>query len=326
MDKYCDACPRGCRADRAAGQLGFCGCGDTAHITRVSLHKWEEPTVSGVLGSGTLFFSGCSLRCVFCQNRDISRNERGREMSARELADAMLALRQAGAHNVNLVTPTHYIETVVKALELVKPSLGIPVVYNCGGYESLRSLKRLEGLIDVYLPDLKYFSSELSARYSAAPDYFEVAASALSEMYRQVGGATFAPYRGGNEGAKGACDTSVLCHTEEGGDLIVKGVIVRHLVLPGCRKDSIQLLEALASLLPVDGIRLSLMRQFTPDFVSREDYPELCRRLTRFEYESVLKKADELGFIGYSQSAEAASAEFTPEFCSAEAFELLDKN
>ena len=326
MDKYCDACPRGCRVDRAAGQLGFCGCGDTAHLTRASLHKWEEPTVSGTCGSGTLFFSGCSLRCVFCQNRDISRSEKGRAMSATELADAMLALRQAGAHNVNLVTPTHYIETVTKALELVKPSLGIPVVYNCGGYESQRSLERLDGLVDVYLPDLKYFSSELSARYSAAPDYFRVASAALAEMYRQVGRATFAPYLGGNKDAKGACDTSTLRFAEEEGDLIVKGVIVRHLVLPGCRKDSMQLLEALASLLPVGNIRLSLMRQFTPDFVPREEYPELCRRLTAFEYESVLKKADELGFIGYSQSAEAASAEFTPEFCSAEAFELLDKN
>ena len=159
----------------------------------------------------------------------------------------MLSLQNAGAHNINLVTPTHFLLTVTEALELAKPKLGIPVVYNCGGYEKVESLRRLEGLIDVYLPDLKYFSSELSAKYSSAPDYYKVASEALLEMHRQVGGCVF------------------------DGELIKKGIIVRHLVLPGCRKDSIALLQRLSELLPIGDIRLSLMRQFTPDFVSRDD-------------------------------------------------------
>ena len=169
-ENYCTACPRGCRADRSRGEVGFCRCGETAHLSRASLHMWEEPPVSGARGSGTLFFAGCSLGCVFCQNRSISRGESGREFSDDALVSAMLSLRDAGAHNINLVTPTHYLNAVVRALEKAKPQLGIPVVYNCGGYEKVESLKRLDGLVDVYLPDCKYCSSELSARYSAAGD------------------------------------------------------------------------------------------------------------------------------------------------------------
>lgn len=300
MEEKCMACPRECGAVRSKGEMGFCGCGETARLSRVSLHMWEEPPISGTRGSGTLFFSGCSLRCVFCQNKAISRGGEGREFSPDELVRAMLTLEEAGAHNINLVTPTHYLNAVVAALEKVRPRLGIPVVYNCGGYEKKESLIRLDGLVDVYLPDLKYFSSELSARYSAAPDYFEVASRAVTEMYRQVGNVRF------------------------DGDLVKRGVIVRHLVLPGCRRDSIALLKKLADLLPTDGIRLSLMRQFTPDFVSPDEYPELCRRLTSFEYESVLREADKLGFVGYSQSAESADKGYTPDFNTDEAFALLD--
>ena len=300
MEERCMACPRECGADRSKGELGFCRCGDAARLSRVSLHMWEEPPISGTRGSGTLFFSGCSLRCVFCQNKAISRGGEGREFSSDELARAMLTLEEAGAHNINLVTPTHYLKTVVSALEKAKPRLGIPVVYNCGGYEREVSLRRLEGLVDIYLPDLKYFSPELSARYSAAPDYFSVASKAVSEMYRQTGDIRFE------------------------GELIKSGVMVRHLVLPGCRHDSIALLRRLAELLPVSGIRLSLMRQFTPDFVSPDEFPELCRRLTSFEYESVLREADKLGFVGYIQSAESADKGYTPDFNTPEAFALTD--
>ena len=259
---------------------------------------WEEPPVSGIRGSGTVFFAGCNLRCVFCQNKKISRGGAGRFYSEDDLIRAMYSLRDEGAHNINLVTPTHYTRALARVLERVKPSLGIPVVWNSGGYESVGSLRMLDGLVDVYLPDLKYFSPELSARYSAAPDYFEVAAKAIGEMYRQTGEAVF--------------NTETVDKREV--ELIKRGVIVRHLVLPGCRKDSLRLVEELSHIVPVDGVRLSLMRQFTPDFVDGERYPELKRRLTSFEYDSVVKRATALGFDGYTQGADAASAAFTPDF------------
>ena len=299
MITECNICPRGCKVDRSA-KRGFCGASDGISVSRISLHQWEEPPISGTNGSGTVFFTGCNLRCVFCQNRVISSDKgafsNARRLSVKELADAMLRLQELGAHNINLVTPTHFVPQIAEALSLAKPNLSIPVVYNSSGYESVSSLKLLEGLVDVYLPDLKYFSPELSAKYSAAADYFEVASAAIREMHRQVE------------------------KNEFSGELMVKGVIVRHLVLPGCRRDSIELLGALSSLLPVGEIKLSLMRQFTPDFVDGEKYPELCRRVTTFEYNSVLKRAGELGFDGYSQAAESAVSAYTPDFNSPEAF------
>lgn len=255
---------------------------------------WEEPPVSGTRGSGTVFFAGCNLGCVFCQNKKISRSPSGRIYTEDELCDVMLRLESEGAHNVNLVTPTHYTESIARALEKVKPRLSVPIVWNSGGYESVKTLRALEGLVDVYLPDLKYFSPELSERYSSAPDYFEVASEAVAEMYRQTGDAVFAE--------------------EDGVELIKKGVIVRHLLLPGCRKDSLRVIEALAGILPADGVRLSLMRQFTPDFVDKEKYPELARRVTSFEYDSVVKRASALGFDGYTQAADSATAVYTPDF------------
>ena len=297
-NKYlCSDCPRACRADREV-KHGFCGVSDGVYVSRAALHMWEEPPVSGIRGSGTIFFAGCNLRCVFCQNKKISRGGAGRLFSEDDLIKAIYSLRDEGAHNINLVTPTHYTRVLARVLERVKPALGIPVVWNSGGYESVESLKMLDGLVDVYLPDLKYFSPELSARYSAAPDYFEVAKRAIAEMYRQTGSAVF--------------ETEELDGRET--ELIKKGVIVRHLLLPGGRKDSIRILEELATLIPTGGVRLSLMRQFTPDFVDGEKFPELKRRITSFEYDSVLKKASELGFDGYTQGAEAASAAFTPDF------------
>ena len=293
----CSDCPRACGVKREEKQ-GFCGVSEGIYVSRAALHMWEEPPVSGIKGSGTVFFAGCNLRCVFCQNKKISRGGAGRLYSEDDLIRAMYSLRDKGAHNINLVTPTHYTRSLARVLEKVKPSLGIPVVWNSGGYESVGSLRMLDGLVDVYLPDLKYFSPELSARYSAAPDYFEVAAKAIGEMYRQTGEAEFT--------------TETVDGREV--ELIKRGVIVRHLVLPGCRKDSLRLVEELSHIVPVDGVRLSLMRQFTPDFVDGERYPELKRRLTSFEYDSVVKRATELGFDGYTQGADAASAAFTPDF------------
>ena len=298
----CNICPRRCNAVRRE-HVGFCGAPDEIYISRASLHKWEEPPVSGERGSGTVFFAGCNLRCVFCQNKRISSDPDAFSgavaVTPEELCDIMLRLQDAGAHNINLVTPTHYSLGVIRALRLAKPRLTVPVVYNSSGYESVETLKRLSGLVDVYLPDLKYFSSELSARYSGAGDYFKIASAAISEMLSQVGEPLF----------------------KEG--LIKRGVIVRHLVLPGCRKDSMNVLEALSRMMPPDKIKLSLMRQFTPDFVDREKYPELCRKITTFEYDSVVKRAGELGFDGYIQSAESASAEYTPMFNCQEAFQTV---
>ena len=301
MAEKCNVCPRGCSVDRSTA-IGFCGAGDSMAISRIALHEWEEPSISGTRGSGTIFFAGCNLRCVFCQNKEISASKTAfslaRIYSQGELLDAMLRLEEAGAHNINLVTPTHFVRELTKVLEEAKKRLTIPIVYNSSGYESVDSLDALSGLVDVYLPDLKYFSSELSAKYSAAPDYFKVASRALLKMYSSVGEAII----------------------EDG--LMKKGMIVRHLVLPSCRRDSIALLCELAELLPIDKIKLSLMRQFTPDFVDKDRYPELARRITTFEYESVLKHASSLGFDGYIQSAESATSAYTPSFNCNEAFSV----
>lgn len=298
----CRDCPRNCGVDRK-NKMGACGVPREIYVARAALHMWEEPPVSGARGSGTVFFSGCSLGCVFCQNKSISRRPFGKVMDDKELADVMLGLQEEGAHNINLVTPTHYTRELARVLERVKPSLGIPVVWNSGGYESAESLRMLEGLVDVYLPDLKYFSPELSKRYSGAPDYFEVAKTALTEMYRQTGGVVLVKERIANDMGEKA-DV----------ELIKKGIIVRHLVLPGCRRDSVRVLEELAELLPVDRVRLSLMRQFTPDFVEKDKFPELGRKTTSFEYDTVVKRAGELGFEGYTQGAASATASYTPDF------------
>ena len=252
---------------------------------------YEEPPISGERGSGTIFFGGCNLGCVFCQNKAISRGGAGRELDGVQLEREMLSLAEQGAHNINLVTPSHYLLSLVPVLERVKPRLGVPVVCNCGGYESLEALRALEGLVDIYLPDFKYYSSELSARYSHAPDYFEVARAAILEMYRQQPSLAYGEDR-----------------------MLKRGLVVRHLVLPSCRKDSIAVLEALSEMMPADSFLLSLMSQYTPEFCDSEKYPELGRRLTGFEYDSVSKRAIELGFDGFFQDRASASAKYTPEF------------
>ena len=251
---------------------------------------YEEPAICGERGAGTVFFSGCNLGCVFCQNSVISRKSVGKEFDERELAELFLTVAESGVSSLDLVTPTHFTPTVAAALALVKDKLSIPVVWNSGGYESIESLALLRGLVDIYLPDFKYYSSEISAKYSHAADYRERAEEALSFMYDMLGKAEF-----------------------DRDGMMKKGIIVRHLVLPGQRKDSIACLRRLAEILPANDIRLSLMSQYTPDFY-RGDDKNLLRRLTTFEYESVRAEALRLGFEGYMQAPSSASAEYTPEF------------
>ena len=265
-------------------------------VSRIAPHFYEEPPISHQNGSGTVFFAGCNLRCVFCQNKNISQGERiGKEYSQGELIDAIVKLQESGVHNINLVTPTHFALQIAKMLEEMKKRslLCVPVVYNSSGYESVGTLKMLDGLVDIYMPDLKYFSSELSAKYSAAPDYFEVASSAIVEMLRQRGRFKYS-------------DTDQ--------SLLSSGVIVRHLVLPSHRKDSIDALTHLEALIDPSDVLISLMSQYTPDFALDTPFTELHRRITSFEYNSVCSAALSLGFDGFMQARTSASAVYTPDF------------
>lgn len=288
----CTLCPRQCHANRLAGQTGYCGQTAAIKAARAALHFWEEPCISGTQGSGTVFFSGCNLRCVFCQNYNIANGSAGQEITQERLTAIFLELQAQGAHNINLVTPSHAIPQIVCALQNAKKQgLDIPVVYNTGGYEEVSSLKLLDGLVDIYLPDLKYVSSELSARFSHAPDYFEKASAALAEMFRQVGTPVFAePCR-----------------------LLKRGMIVRHLVLPGQTKDSKKVLRFLHETYG-DDIYVSILNQYTPlPYVT--DMSELNRRVTDEEYDRVLRFAERLGIRnGFIQEGEAAAESFIPEF------------
>lgn len=288
----CTLCPRQCHANRVAGQVGFCG--QTAEITaaRAALHFWEEPCISGSHGSGAVFFSGCSLQCIFCQNHNIAVGKNGKIITSERLSEIFLELQEKGASNINLVTAGHFIPQICLALERSKASgLSIPVVYNTGSYEEVSSLRLLEGLVDIYLPDLKYFSSELSAKYSHAPDYFFRASAAISEMLRQVGEPVFD-------------DTS---------GLMKRGVIVRHLVLPGQTRDSKKILRYLHEAYGND-IYVSIMNQFTP-LVQVAEIPELNRCVTVEEYERILDFADKIGIEqGFQQEGGTASESFIPEF------------
>ena len=282
----CILCPRQCGVDRAE-RVGYCGSGSLPKVARAAKHHWEEPCISGTEGSGTVIFSGCTLGCVFCQNREISRGGTGREVTIEHLADIFKRLEGQGVHNLNLVTPTHFTPQILQALELAKPT--VPIVMNCGGYERVETLLQWEGKVQVYLPDLKYFSTELSAKYSAAPDYFAVASKAILEMHRQQPKLVWE------------------------GDLLKQGLIIRHLVLPGCMKDSLQILDFLDKNLPKDGFLLSLMSQFTPTEACRT-YPEINRRVTTYEYRKVADRAAELGFSGFAQDRRSAKEEYTPPF------------
>ena len=287
----CMLCPRKCGARRDENEIGMCHVGADIFISRAAPHHFEEPPISGTRGSGTVFFAGCSLGCVFCQNKEISRDAVGKCVSEEELGEICLSLAATGVHNLNLVTGTHYTDRIARVLQRIKPQLKIPVVWNSSGYERPETLRLLEGLVDIYLPDFKYFSPTLAKACSNAQDYKEVAVAALREMYRQVGAVRY----------------------DENG-MLRCGTVVRHLVLPGCREDTVAVLETLAKTLPVSNILLSLMRQYTPDFSPQTAPKHLQRRVTTFEYEKALLKAQELGFTGFTQGKDAASAAFTPDF------------
>ena len=286
----CRLCPRNCGADRTK-RRGYCGEKAVLRCARAALHHWEEPCISGTCGSGTVFFSGCNLRCCFCQNYKISQEGTGKELSPEKLAEIFLRLQEQGAHNINLVTAGHFLPAVLKALELAKPRLHIPVVYNCGGYEKPEVIEILKDYVDIYLPDLKYFDPVLSARYSGAGDYFSVASRAIAAMISQTGNPVF---------------------DEEG--LLKKGVIIRHMVLPGSRKDSSAVLHWIKDNLPEGGFLLSLLSQYTP-FYKSSQYPEINRRLTTYEYDKVLEEAISLGLTqGFMQEKSSAKEEYTPPF------------
>ncbi|MDE5755223.1 MAG: radical SAM protein [Oscillospiraceae bacterium] len=283
----CILCPRKCRADRTKNK-GFCGAGKQIRLARAALHFWEEPCISGTNGSGAVFFSGCNLKCCFCQNASISSQNFGAVITQNRLAEIFLELQEQGAHNINLVTAGHYLPQIIPVLEKTKPELRIPVIYNTSSYESVENLKKLDGLIDIYLPDFKFFSSETAKKYANAPDYPEIAEKAIREMLQQTGEPVFKE------------------------DLLKTGCIIRHLVMPGHRQESIRLLHYLAENLNRGQFLLSLMAQYTP--MQNSVYPELNRRITKMEYQSVLRTAQELNFSGYSQDKSSSNYEYTPDF------------
>lgn len=286
----CSWCPRKCGIDRSLG-VGFCGCPDTIKLARAALHYGEEPCLSGSRGSGTIFFSGCNLRCCFCQNYQISSGGWGQAVSIPDLAKICLELQANGAHNLNLVTTTPYLPWVLPALDSIRDELRVPVVYNCSGYEKLEVVRTLQPYVDIFLPDLKYMSDELAWKYSRCPDYFKAASLAVQAMVEQTGELRF---------------------DSEG--ILQKGTIIRHLVLPGARHDSIALLGWLARNLPQEDYILSLMSQYTPVHQAHQ-HAEINRRLTSYEYESVVSEALRLG-LGplYIQGRASASLEYIPPF------------
>lgn len=289
----CDLCPRRCGADRAAGQTGFCGAGAALRVARAALHHWEEPCISGTRGSGTVFFSGCTLRCCYCQNYPISAQNFGRDISAERLAEIFLSLQAQGAHNINLVTPGQWRPWIQAALRLARErGLALPIVCNTGGYETLDSIAAWEGCIDIWLTDWKYVSPALSAELSAAPDYGQVAAAAIRAMIDQVGMPRY-----------------------DGEGILQKGVIIRHLALPGHTDDSFAVLAQMAAL---DKERPgcfipSLMSQYTPFYQAAAH--GLGRRITRYEYRKVIDRAMDLGLShGFMQEKSSAKEEYTPAF------------
>lgn len=283
----CNLCPRKCNINRDE-KKGFCGVGNTLKIARAGLHFWEEPIISGAEGSGTVFFSGCNLKCVYCQNYDISHEGFGKEITVERLAQIFKELEDKGANNINLVTPSHYVKQIVEALRIYKPQ--IPIVYNTSGYDSVEALKQLDGLVDVYLTDLKYYSNELSKKYSKAENYFEVASKAILEMVRQQPNNVY-----------------------NSNGMLIKGVVVRHMVLPGLMTDSFKVLDWILENLGEETI-VSVMGQYTPYF-NVEKYPEINRKLKPIEYKMVLNHFQKIGLKnGYLQSLDSASEEYIPPF------------
>lgn len=293
MNKYenCLLCPRKCGINRSTGQTGVCGVSSEIKVARAALHYWEEPCISGKRGSGAVFFSGCSLHCVFCQNREISDGKAGKVISKERLSDIFMELADKGANNINLVTPGQYIPDIVWAVNDAKSrGMKLPIIYNTSGYENVTELKLLEGIVDVYLPDFKYMDSTLSARYSRAKDYPSIAKQALSEMVRQ--------------------QPDVVIDDATG--LIQKGVIVRQLLLPGHVNDAKAVLKYLYDTYH-DHVYISMMSQFTP--IALKDYPEINRTVTRREYERLVDYALEIGITNaFIQEGDVAKDSFIPAF------------
>ena len=286
--KSCRLCPRSCGVDRTRGQRGVCGMGDKLTVARAALHVWEEPPISGKNGSGAVFFSGCSLGCGFCQNTEISHGCVGKEISEVRLREIFEELIAKGAHNINLVTASHFVPKILPALT---PKLPVPVVFNCGGYESVETLKLLEGKVDIYLPDLKYAEGELAKELSRAPDYFPVACRAIDEMVRQVG----------------------PCQFDKDG-MLQKGVIIRHLILPGQVQNSLKVLDYIAEHFPKDTVLLSLMAQYVPSGRVKNT-PPFDRTVTEEEYRAVVDWLYMLGLEnGFLQERSAATAAYLPDF------------
>ena len=288
MEYICRLCPRECGAERGLDSgKGYCRQGMLPKVARIAPHYWEEPCISGERGSGAVFFSGCVLSCVFCQNAKISTGGYGKIISVKELSEHIRRLEDMGVHNINLVSPTPYIESIIECFEMYKPK--IPVVYNTGGYEKAETLKRLEGIVDIYLPDMKYAKSETAQKYSHAENYPEIALKAISEMVRQTGKPEF-----------------------DGNGMMKKGVIVRHLILPQNTKNSIMVLDLLKENFG-DEILVSLMAQYTP-LGNAEKFPEINRKITSREYAKVLSYFEETGLDGFVQELSSAKKDYVPEF------------
>lgn len=289
--KECMICPRKCDVDRISGETGYCGETSETRIARAALHFWEEPCISGDAGSGTVFFTGCSLRCVYCQNHDIAHKGKGREVSIERLSEIFLELQEKGALNINLVTPTHFSPQIIESIGSSRnKGLSIPIIYNTGGYEETQSIRMLEGIVDVYLTDLKYFNADLAKRYSNAPDYFEKASTSLEEMVKQKPEIVF----------------------DERG-IIQSGVVVRHLVLPGHNDDSQRILEYLHRRFG-EQIIISIMNQYTP-LSNIGDFPDLNRKVTKKEYKDAVDFAWDIGIRNcFIQEGETAEESFIPNF------------
>lgn len=289
--KSCKLCPRNCSINRLKGELGFCGANNNIKVAKVSLHKWEEPCISGSRGSGTIFFSNCNLKCVFCQNHTISSENFGREISTERLSDIFLEQQKRGAHNINLVSPIHYIPQIKSALYMAKSrGLNLPVLFNTNSYANLQSIKSLNGYIDVYLPDLKYFDDKYAIKYSNTPDYFKYASRNIAEMIQQVGKATF---------------------NKDG--IIIHGVIIRHLMLPGLLFDSKKIIDYIMKNFS-DSVYISLMNQYTPMYKVYK-FPELNRPLNPKHYSSMIDYCISIGLNhGFIQESGTSSENFVPDF------------
>ena len=289
--KKCEICPHKCKVDRTNNKIGICKSKDTVKIAKFSLHKYEEPCVSGKNGSGTVFFSNCNLKCVFCQNYEISQLGKGTEIAIEQLANIFIKLQEMKANNINLVSPTSYAVQIIEAIKIAKNNgLEIPIIYNSNGYENIDTIRLLNGYIDIYLPDLKYADDELAKKYSKIDNYFEIATNAIKEMYEQVGGVVL---------------------DEKG--LIKKGVIVRHLILPNNIENSKKVLNWINENLPKD-IFVSIMAQYFPTYKATEE-TDLNRKLNRKEYERIIKYFDKLNIEnGYIQEIEENEKKYVPDW------------